>query len=255
MLVIYIPAMILAYIVSGGRGPIIYSIASVFIILSAKRDFSFSIVKLSVISGAVILLFSFLGLIRRSFTDTSNILENIQSRTEVEDQWYYELSGYQLQFRDENVFANADRAGFLLGNSYLNLVFFLVPRSVMGDSKPPFIDFQVCTNFWGRDDIGLPLNAMGEAYYNFGYFGILVFVLLGFIMARITLGLSNSRSMIIKYVGVVLLFYSETWCTTYLVYALLSTIVISLALRFVKENFLTEDDVTDEMQLYEPVTL
>ena len=250
LLIIYIPAMVLAYIVSGGRGPIIYSIASVFIILSAKKDFSFSIIKLTVISGSVIILFSFLGLIRRSFTDTSNILENIRSRTEVEDQWYYELSGYQLQFRDEMVFANADRAGFLLGNSYLNLVFFLVPRSVMGESKPPFIDFQVCTRFWGRDDIGLPLNAMGEAYFNFGYFGILVFVLLGFIMAKITLWLSNSSSTVIKYVGVVLLFYAETWCTTYLVYALLSCIVLSLALRFVKEDFLAENDTIPEIHPY-----
>lgn len=202
------------------------------------------------ISGAAVILFSFLGLIRRSFTDTKNIFENIQSRTQVEDEWYYELSGYQLQLRDEMVFANADRAGFLLGDSYLNLVFFLVPRSIMGDSKPPFIDFQVCTKFWGRDDIGLPLNAMGEAYFNFGYFGILVFVLIGFIMAKITLWFSNNHSAVIKYVGVVLLFYSETWCTTYLVYALLSCIVLSLALRFIKENALSESDTVTEIQSY-----
>lgn len=243
LLIIYVPAMILDYIISGGRGFIIYSIASVFIILSAKKDFSFNVIKLAVIACAVVILFSFLGLLRRSFTDTKNILENIQSRTEVEDEWYYELSGYQLQFRDEMAFASADKAGFLLGNSYLNPMFFLIPRSVMGDAKPEFIDFQVGTKFWGRDDVGLPLNAMGEAYFNFGYFGVLVFVVLGFIMARITLWFSNSPSVVIKYAGVVLLFYSETWCTTYLVYALLSTIVVVFSLRFVRESFVVQNDM------------
>jgi len=250
LIAIYIPAMVLSYIVSGGRGPMIYSIASVFIILSSQKDFSFSIVKLSVIGGVIILLFSFLGLVRRSFTDTTNIFENFQSRTEVEDQWYYELSGYQLQFRDEMVFANADRAGYLLGNSYLNLLFFPIPRSVLGDSKPQFIDFEVCTKFWGRDDVGLPLNAMGEAYFNFGWFGILVFVILGFIMAKITLVLSGSRSIVVKYAGVVLLFYAETWCTTYLVYMLMFAIVILIAIPWVKESFLIpNEDTTDELHL------
>jgi oligosaccharide repeat unit polymerase len=252
LLIIYIPAMVLEYIVSGGRGFIIYSIATTFIIISSQKGFSFSVVRLSLIGGTVVLLFSFLGLIRRSFTDTKNILDNLKSRSEVEDQWYYEITSYQLQLRDEMVFANASRFGFVLGGTYSNLIFFMFPRSVIGDSKPEFLDLQVSEDFWNRNDLGLPLNAMGESYFNFSYFGILVFVLLGALMARLYSWLSNSRYIFVKIVGIVLLFYAQTWASTFVLYSIEFLIVMYFPLKAVKERA-TETYSTDEEMITEAV--
>ncbi|WP_413666312.1 O-antigen polymerase [Mucilaginibacter sp. Mucisp86] len=241
LLFIYLPAIILEYIISGGRGFIIYSLAALFTIFSSKPGFSISITKIAMVGGSAIMLFSILGLVRRSFSDTSNILNNIKDQSEVEDEWYYELSGYQLQFRDEMVFENASKAGFLLGDSYLNLVTFAFPKSLLGDAKPDFIDLDVVRNFWGRDDVGLPLNSMTESYYNFSFFGILIFLLFGFVMARITQWLANNQSVVYKCIVVVLLFYAETWSTTYLVYVLQTLIVVYFPLKFVKEKLEKQD--------------
>jgi oligosaccharide repeat unit polymerase len=234
LLIIYIPGIFLSYITTGGRGFLLYSIISLIIIISGKISIKINFSKLFIIGSSAILLFSSLGLIRRSFSDTTNILENLKSRTDTESQWYYELTGYQLQFRDEMVFANANRVGYLHGKTYLNLIFFPIPRSFIGDLKPNFVDSEVANNFWRRDDVGLPLNSMIESYYNFGFFGIIVFVLIGLIMSKITYFILNNKSIILTCFAIVLLLYSQTWSTTYLVYVFQYLFVLYLPLFFSK---------------------
>lgn len=237
LFIIYIPAIILGYIISGGRGFIIYSLTSMFIILSVKKTFSLSVSKILLVGMGAMFLFSTLGLIRRSFSDTSNVLESIKDKSEnSNDSWYYEITGYQLQFRDEMVFANAHHAGFLGGATYLNLVTFPFPRSILGDFKPQFVDSYVGTTFWSRSDVGLPLNAMIESYFNFGYFGIFVFTLLGIVMAKITNFILTNSSIFNIYVAMIAIFYAQTWSTTYLVYVLQFIIIIYFPAKFIKQK-------------------
>lgn len=236
LLLIYLPTMILSYLTTGARGFIIYSILSLFILFSFKKNITITTSRILFLGISAVLIFSVLGLVRRSASDTANVFENIKNRSETEKEWYLELSGYQLQFRDEMVFANAHRVGFLYGKTYLNLIFFPIPRSVIGDVKPDFIDSEVAKNFWRRQDVGLPLNSMTESYYNFSYFGFFVFVILGTVMAKISLYISSNRSMINTFMAIVLLFYAQTWSTTYLVYVLQYIIIATVIIKFMKQH-------------------
>jgi oligosaccharide repeat unit polymerase len=236
LLFIYIPAMILSYLTTGARGFIIYSLIIVFILFSFKKNITITSSKIIIIGISAILIFSVLGLVRRSTSDNENILENIKNNSEIDKQWYFELSGYQLQFRDEMTFANADRVGFLYGKTYLNLIFFPFPRSILGELKPNFIDKEVAKNFWRRNDVGLPLNSMTESYYNFSYFGFVVFAIMGTIMAKVSWYISTNTSLLKKFMAIVLLFYAQTWSTTYLVYVLQYVIIAMVLIKFMKMN-------------------
>jgi oligosaccharide repeat unit polymerase len=241
LLVIYIPAMILSYLTTGARGFILYSIVTTFIIIASDFKTKVNLIKIATFTGFFVLFFSVLGLIRRSSSDIDNsFIQSVKNRSEVEDQWYYELSSYQLQFRDEMVFENASKVGYLYGKTYLNLVFFPFPRAVLGDLKPNFTDREVAVNFWNRFDVGLPLNSMTESYYNFGYFGIFVFMFMGIVMSKITVYISKNKFLIIKCMAIVLLFYAQTWTTTYLVYVFQYILVIYLPLKFSKFKSLDE---------------
>ena len=132
------------------------------------------------------------------------------------------------------VFENASKVGYLYGKTYLNLVFFPFPRAVLGDLKPNFTDREVAVNFWNRFDVGLPLNSMTESYYNFGYFGVFVFMIMGVVMAKLTIYISKNKFLIIKCMAIVLLFYAQTWSTTYLVYVLQYIVVIYFPLKLSK---------------------
>lgn len=232
LLFLYVPNIILGYLITGNRGVALYSVLIFVIIVSLRRKFS--IVKISVVGFAVIMAFSILGLVRRSSSNTDNIIQNIKEQSDVEDQWYYELTAYQLQLRDEAVYNATPITGILTGESYLNLVFFPFPSSVVGDLKPKFLDIIVAETFYNRDDVGLPLNAMGESYFNFGVFGCLIFILLGALMAGITNFLSAKGSIKFFCMSMVLCFYAQTWSTTYIVYVLQYTILLYIPVKLIK---------------------
>lgn len=241
LLIIYIPAMLLSYLTTGARGFILYSIVTTFIIIASDVKTKVNLIKIATFSGLFVLFFSVLGLIRRSSSDVDNgLIQSVKNRTQVEDQWYYELSSYQLQFRDEMVFENANKVGYLYGKTYLNLVFFPIPKSIIGRFKPNFTDREVAVNFWNRFDVGLPLNSMTESYYNFGYFGVFVFMFMGILMSKLTIYISKNKFLIIKCMAIILLFYAQTWTTTYLVYVLQYIVVIYFPLKFSKFKSLHE---------------
>jgi oligosaccharide repeat unit polymerase len=214
---IYVPGIILLFLIAGSRGFAIYSIGTALIMI-----FSFKKVPVRMFLPAIPVIFigfAVLGLLRRSSdTSESKFSENFAAQQEKSGQWYYELANYQLQLRDEMVFANLKSTDMLLGVSYMNLLFFPIPRSWIGDWKPEFIDAYVAETFWGRTDIGLPLNSMGEAYFNFGYFGALVFFVFGVIMASITNYLTLKGSLMRQSLMITLMVYLQTWVTTELVY-------------------------------------
>lgn len=235
LLFLYLCNALLSYLISGSRGAIIYSIFAILLIASSNQRIKLSITKIVIAASVVLLLFSFLGLVRRSMSDTNNIISNFEERLDTEDKWYTEITGYQLQLRDEMVFNNAHKAGFIHGVTYLNLIFSTVPRSIAGELKPEFVDKLVGVNFYNRDDVGLPLNAMGEAYYNFSYFGVLLFVLLGSIMAKLRNKIVTAPITTIL-ISCILLIFAQTWSTTYLVYVVQYLLVMFIPLFYLKRK-------------------
>ena len=231
---LYVPVLVLYYLITGARGNIVYSILAMTVLLVCRG--SVSVTRSALIGLMMIILFGALGFLRRSMSDTSSLFTNLQSRSEVESEWYFEITNYQLQLRDEMVFANLNRVGQLWGETYLNIVFFAVPRSIAGDLKPQFIDEVVSKKFWNRDDIGLPLNAMGEAYLNFGVGGIFVFLFMGRFMGFIT-NLALSRpSILFKCIVTVACFFCQTWESSYLVYTIQFLFISYWPLTSLKEH-------------------
>jgi oligosaccharide repeat unit polymerase len=230
---LYIPAILLSFLITGARGFTIYSIGTSLIMI-----FSFKKVPIRVFLPFIPFLFvgfAVLGLLRRS-SDTTNskFSENIENQRDKSGQWYYELSNYQLQLRDEMIFSNLTSSNALYGQSYLNYLFFPIPRAWIGDLKPEFTDAYVAHTFWGRDDIGLPLNSMSEAYFNFGFFGLLVFVVLGIVMASITNSLTSKADVLRQSLTIILLVYAQTWATSEVVYILEFIFIIGPVVMFIR---------------------
>lgn len=168
--------------------------------------------------------------------DTNHIVSNIKSRTEIENKWYTELSTYQLQFRDETVFATIDRVGLSMGETYLNLITFPFPRSIMGDLKPRFLDLIVEKEYFKRDNIGLPLTCMSESFLNFGYLGCIVFLFWGILMGKISNYLLTKGSLFSIIFSLAAFVFIQTWTTTYIVYFLQFSVLASIALMKVKQS-------------------
>lgn len=232
----YAIALTLSYFVTGGRGPLVYSLLACVILFLSKQKSRLPLIKLSSIALIIIIVFSLLGLIRRSMNDTNHIVSNIKSRTEIENKWYTELSTYQLQFRDETVFATIDRVGLSMGETYLNLITFPFPRSIMGDLKPRFLDLIVEKEYFKRDNIGLPLTCMSESFLNFGYLGCIVFLFWGILMGKISNYLLTKGSLFSIIFSLAAFVFIQTWTTTYIVYFLQFSVLASIALMKVKQS-------------------
>jgi hypothetical protein len=127
------------------------------------------------------------------------------------------ISSYQGQLRDENTFESwYDKYDPLLGYSYLNLVAFPFPRVLLGPYKPVMLDGLVAKRIFNRDDMGMPLHPVTEAYINFGSLGMLVFILFG----RLLRYIDNARNTDEYWILVFLVILSSTLFSTYIVYAL-----------------------------------
>jgi len=140
------------------------------------------------------------------------------------------------------VFDNLKASNILFGETYLNILLFWVPREWIGDLKPQFLDAEVAQRFWGRDDIGLPLTSMGEAYFNFSYAGVLIFIIFGIVMGKITNYLHNQRKVLYCAVAIVLMVYAQTCTTSQLTYIFQFLIILFPFLSYirVKENSKTK---------------
>jgi oligosaccharide repeat unit polymerase len=235
-----LPCITLSYLMSGVRGNAIYSILSVIIVLFSLKQIQFSLLKASFLVVTLVLAFGFFGTLRRSFSDTNTI--ELTSKIKENKEWYYELSGYQLQLRDEMVMEYADKVGHLHGSSYMNIIFFPIPKSIVGDLKPVFLDRTVAIQFWKMDWTALPLNAMMESYYNFGYGGIMVFFILGFLMANWTNYLVLHPSTLFISFSIVVLIFLQAWSSTYIVYSsqyAIITIVLFKIMKISKRKSIT----------------
>jgi hypothetical protein len=75
--------------------------------------------------------------------------------------------------------------GHLYGRSYLSIPFVVLPSALIGE-KPPTVGRLNAILVHERLDTGIPSGVVGEAYWNFSYFGpFLVFLLYGAILKTI----------------------------------------------------------------------
>ena len=171
----------------------------------------------------------------RKVEDFNNI--ELYSNTNYGNEWYYNISKYQLQLRDEMVFSKTNFSNAILGKSYLNLFTFFIPRSVLGDYKPRFLDSYTSEEFWYIENIGLPLNIYGESYFNFYIFGFFIFIIIGAFAAKITNLITRYKNDYLVLIFIIIMTLLQFWSTTNFVYVLQLLFIFyisNLIFRFVK---------------------
>lgn len=197
-------AVTLAYLFlfNGSRGFVFYSLIFLFWGLWNSKRVSVRVI-VPIMLSFFIFGFSFLGELR----------SNVNKSKEVNSG----IAAYQAQLRDENTFflwhSNNDA---LLGYSYLNFVTFAIPRVILGDLKPVMLDGLIARRIFGRNDLGMPVHPVTEAYVNFGSFGVIIFILMGVALRLI----DNSQVRQENLIYVFLVFISSTLFSTYIIYAL-----------------------------------
>ncbi|ROO32515.1 hypothetical protein SAHL_05025 [Salinisphaera orenii YIM 95161] len=99
---------------------------------------------------------------------------------------------------------------YLLGESYLSIPFVFVPSAVWGD-KPDAAGKLNATRVYGNPLNAIPPKAVGEAYWNFSYVGVVfVFMLYGAsLKALAAMFRANSNHPIILVLFVYVLFYLQ----------------------------------------------
>lgn len=71
---------------------------------------------------------------------------------------------------------------YLFGESYLSIPFVFVPSAILG-SKPEAAGKLNATRVFGRPLTAIPPGSVGEAYWNFSYFGVFaVFLVYGIVL-------------------------------------------------------------------------
>lgn len=99
---------------------------------------------------------------------------------------------------------------YLFGESYLSIPFVFVPSAVWGD-KPDAVGKLVAKRIYGRPLTAIPPGPVGEAYWNFSYFGVIaVFLCYGAILRFIaSVYTTNPEHSLVMVVFVYVLFYLQ----------------------------------------------
>ena len=227
-IVIFALSAIVFFLYTGSRGFIVYTIFSI-LLCKIYRDRNIPYIKIFVLSLAILIFFSSLGLARKlddtkSFTDYVNIKNTAT------------FSSYQTQLRDELIFANLEKMDDFRLSSVFSPVFMLIPRSLLGELKPNMIDGELAKKVWGRGDLGLPINISTELILNFGFFGFLYLFFLILILNKL-------KDILFRYdmpeVYLSLMAFSQTFLSSKLVYTLQLLVMLGAVIllsKFWKKN-------------------
>lgn len=167
----------LGFIVSGSRGSVIIGFCT-FLIIWVLHHRKTPILRAGLIAVVAFFLVGVLGMLRSSGTegevDTTVItefdLQETAESTQHEVEQIAQASGYT------GVMTTVpDRIDYLRGESYIGMALFFVPRAVWPE-KPRGIGGIYGERIAGRSPGGgaVPVNATGEAYWNFGIYGVVV---------------------------------------------------------------------------------
>lgn len=171
----------LQFVVGGSRSSLFIPIAGLLTAWMMKNQ-KVPALRVILLGIMVMLLLGILGEIRRSGSDG---MVDFELLTNFDIRNAYQLSQEELENRDHG--ASLAIAGLVpddhrhvLGSTYVAAILFWVPR-LLWDSKPRGAGAQVAAIFYhGFDDAagyqggGYPPGAAAEAFWNFGWFGVVV---------------------------------------------------------------------------------
>lgn len=189
-------ALLAAMIVSGSRSTLVLS-SLTFVLLWWRR--SGRVMVLPTVGAALVglVVVAGFGAIRQDYGSTSVDLSVFDSGNlgATISRTYDEIGRRDNEDSTIAVMSGADRKGFLWGRSYVNAATFWVPRALW-PNKPAGVDvYNNWINFGDNkvDDIppnqgswGIPVDGETEAYWNFGWFGVIVvFMFMGAFFATL----------------------------------------------------------------------
>jgi hypothetical protein len=171
------------FLATGSRSGVVYPVIVGLMILMLRRR-SISVVKPLVAFGFILIVLAILGEFRRSSWRASGpdwrILYDLKLPESDSRQLTAELVERTGSIRGSlPILAKVpQRVDYLKGESYLAVLTLPIPRFLWPD-KPRQIGGMVGSEFFGIA-AGVPPGAVGEAYWNFGFFGIpAVYFLMG----------------------------------------------------------------------------
>lgn len=176
-------AMAFKFLTTGSRGGTVSVLIFILVVWSLQNR---RIPYLSVLVGAFVVLVAvgFAGEFRHATQKSSGkLLDDISLQGGFTD-WAAAALGELGNLSGENSGQIAiltivpDKVPYLWGESYASLPFIFIPSAIWG-SKPVAGGRLVADRIYNRGDTTIPAGAVGEAYWNFSYAGVL-FVFMGF---------------------------------------------------------------------------
>lgn len=178
----FVFSLILSYfcvfIVTGNRSVIITSVIMVFLVYilgGSKVNWKFLIS----ISIMIIIVFGFLGKIRSSGNETNHSLSDSVTYT------FNEMKARAVSVNGViPILAKVpDEVDWLYGRSYLSIPYIFIPSALLSMDKPDAGGRITTKLIYKRDDTGIPPTPLGEAFWNFGIFGVFfIYLILGLII-------------------------------------------------------------------------
>jgi hypothetical protein len=184
-LIAYLIAALLQFIVTGSRSSMLLTFA-VFLGIYMIHKRRIAIIRLLIFALITSLILGALGQVRRS---GRNGVADFSALTELNiaaalDATHQELSKRKAGTDLAIAALVPDQRGFLLGTTYVSALAFWIPRSIWLDKPRGAGAYAAALLYGGRETMedysggGIPVNGVSEAYWNFGYLGVLVIYLL-----------------------------------------------------------------------------
>lgn len=187
--VLLLVSLALGFMATGSRGGAVMPLIMMGFVWTyrARRIRYMPLVAIGLVS---LILLGSLGEFRRA-TMKSESLDQVtldQSFLSWITNAAYELSGRRTENSGQLAIVARvpDEVPFLNGQSYLSIPYIFVPRILVGE-KPRAGGYFVAVHFFGTDLNTIPPTAVGEAYWNFSYPGVIaIFLLFGCFLKVVT---------------------------------------------------------------------
>lgn len=179
-------AACLVFIATGSRSSAIMPFITIAL-MWALRNQTIPYRALSISAVIAIVLVGLLGEFRTATREIDH-LDNTEFQFEV---WSGAQSGYNelIERKTTNngqlaILGNVpDRVDYLFGESYLSIPFIVIPRAIYPSETPDAAGKLNATRIYDKPLSGIPAGIVGEAYWNFSYFGIILsFALFGVLL-------------------------------------------------------------------------
>lgn len=235
-LFVFICSLALAYMASGSRSGVVLPMI-VLVVLWAMRNRKIPYFAVIVCMMLGLLVIGLGGLFRSSLfgADSVNfslepvgLLTAVSAAIDTVSRYGLELDGLI------GVLARVpEQVGYMFGTTYLSILFSIIPSAVLPFDKPLSGGALNVLLIYESDNNTIPLGSVGEAYWNFGFAGVVVVhFLFGIFLKKLYYFVLNARNdAFIPAIYVWTLFILTP--TSNGIYTWILTIVPSLFLAFI----------------------